>query len=252
MRQINSDALFRQIAFEYAEEYGKSLKNELLELEREDVLRTTPRLDRKVLGEVAARKRRRAFRVIGALAACLLLAVLVPRMLDLSQNATQSQLSPSAPSAGLAVEEAAPETAVEEAAPFDAPEWEIMEEPAATEEEATADAQEPVTGGGAVGIIPLSFALPDNLSIIAIEQDNERSIYYLSDVLQDDVVLTLEETDREPETEGLASITINDSVAYGVAGPDYSLLTFQKDGILYEMTCEHDLATLVNLSYHIL
>lgn len=105
--------------------------------------------------------------------------------------------------------------------------------------------------GGAPAIIPLSFSLPENLSVADTELDNGQSVYYLSDRYEDNVVMTLEKTDFEPG-EGLTAIRINGSAAYTRATADYQLLTFCKDGVLYTLTCRYELGTLLNLGEQIL
>ena len=105
--------------------------------------------------------------------------------------------------------------------------------------------------GGAPAIIPLSFSLPENLSVADTELDNGQSVYYLSDRYEDNVVMTLEKTDFEPG-EGLTAIRINGSAAYTRATADYQLLTFRKDGVLYTLTCRYELGTLLKLGEQIL
>lgn len=237
MLNVKSDDLFRQIAFQYVDALGRELNDELAAMEADPRLSLVlPGLDRRVLGEVRARKRRRALRIAGALAACLLLVLLIPRMLD--SDSSLSTAPQGAPSAGETMDAAPalPEMAEAEIA---------AEEPAAVEE---GDSGALMGGGGkAYATIPLSFALPENLSVIRVEQDNEQSVYYLSDVNWDDVVLTLEESEEAPDTEGLAVYRLGERIAYGSDSPDYKLLTFTQEGIRYEMTCKYSMDTLVAL-----
>ena len=100
--------------------------------------------------------------------------------------------------------------------------------------------------------IPLSFALPDNLTIANVEEDRGKSIYYLRDRNMDDVILTLEYIDHPPSHEDLQRININNSTAYVRYLPDYSLMTLDKDGVRYEMTCRYDVNTLMELGAKII
>jgi hypothetical protein len=96
-------------------------------------------------------------------------------------------------------------------------------------------------------IIPLSAQLPEGFTQIGFEQDNEKSVYYLSDQFQDDVVVTLEASITPPETTGLTPLSLGETEAYGAQEDGYSLLTFQNDGVLYTLTCRHDINTLLRL-----
>lgn len=146
-----------------------------------------------------------------------------------------------------------------EEAPAPTEEAPAVDEPmmGGSDEEAPVAAEEnPVTGGDrmggeGVGIIPLSFALPPNLMVASVEEDNGKSIYYLQNTQADDVVLTLEYAD-EYDFAGLDTAQINGSTVYYKYRSDYSLVTFEKEGVLYEMTCKHDVATLMDLSSYIL
>lgn len=257
MQTPNNDDMLRHIASGYLEEYGRQLKDELAQLEQADAV-ITPGLDRKVLGEIKARKRRRNFRIGGSLVACLLLALLLPNVWRQGNQAPlpstgQEQLRTS----GVMIQEEPAEELGEER---------FLDEPPMEEAEIAVEEAEPFDLDQAVpptsplydqpiygeGTIPLSFSLPPDLDIIAIEQDNEKSIYYLSDVMADDIILSLEMGELPDSPPGLEPLWINDTTAYGLTCADYSLLTFQKDGIVYEMTCRYDMDTLLNLSYHII
>ncbi len=62
--------------------------------------------------------------------------------------------------------------------------------------EATEETGQP---GGGYGIIPLNAELPDNFTISAVEQDVGRTVYYLDEQNEDDVVMTLEYTEGRPK-----------------------------------------------------
>ncbi|HBU11388.1 MAG TPA: hypothetical protein DEB31_01240, partial [Clostridiales bacterium] len=76
------DRAFQTIANEYAEQYGDELKREFEMLERNSPPQVTPRLDAKVRAKIAARKKTN-YRVIGLIAACLLVVAVVPAIYGL-------------------------------------------------------------------------------------------------------------------------------------------------------------------------
>ncbi|MDR3120394.1 MAG: hypothetical protein LBU58_03525 [Clostridiales bacterium] len=104
---------------------------------------------------------------------------------------------------------------------------------------------------GAYEVIPLGFTLADGFSIAGVEQDIERTIYYVADARNDDVVITLRQGGGAARA-GLWALEIpiggERQAAYGVYGADYSLLTFERGGVVYEMTCKYDLNTLLGLA----
>lgn len=100
--------------------------------------------------------------------------------------------------------------------------------------------------------IALSFAVPEGFTQSGFEQDREKSVYYFEDSLSDDVVLTMEKSAEKPNTAGLTKLHINGSEAYASSGNGYSLLTFNKDGVLYELTCRYDVNTLMYFGNEIL
>ncbi|MCL2695162.1 MAG: hypothetical protein FWE69_02420, partial [Clostridiales bacterium] len=101
-------------------------------------------------------------------------------------------------------------------------------------------------------IIPLSFALPKNLSVADVEQDEAQTIYYLDDQWQDDIVLVLAETDTLTKPDGAAAISINGQTAWGLSEDGYQKLIFLTDGLLFELTCRYDINTLIALGKSIL
>lgn len=101
-------------------------------------------------------------------------------------------------------------------------------------------------------IIPLGFTLPANLTESGFTQDYEKSVYTLSDNLLDDVVLTLEPYTDSALFASLAPLTIDGGGVYYTSTADFKLLTFEKDGVLYTMSCKYDINTLINLARAIL
>lgn len=229
MEKGNREELLRQIATRYAQADGERLLAELAGLDRQEGSRITPRLDRRVRAISLQAKRRRYARVAGLLAACLILALAAPPLLRYGwrQDLSSAQSSPAGYGESAARDEVAEDEAV------------VVEEA-------------PAAGVGDYAVIPLTFTLPENFAVAGVEQDNARSVYFLSDQRFDDVVLTLERTTRPPETGGLVEIEIDGVLTYGISTGDYSLLTFNSGDILYTLTCRYDINTLLPLGRSIL
>lgn len=101
-------------------------------------------------------------------------------------------------------------------------------------------------------VIPLSFSLPDNFEVAQTEIDQGVSIYYLNNTYDDPVVMQMEYMDTaEPVFNHLQPVHIKGRPAYGLAAADYKILTFVHDNILYTLTCEYDINTLVSISENI-
>lgn len=101
-------------------------------------------------------------------------------------------------------------------------------------------------------LLPLSFALPDNLRVASSEWDNGQSIYRLREAAQDDVVLVMEPSGTFAAPDGFSPLSIDGSTAYARCTRDYNLLTFSAGGITYTLSCRYELETLVALSREIL
>lgn len=108
------------------------------------------------------------------------------------------------------------------------------------------------TNASADRIIPLSFSLPDNLSVSESKLDQKKSIYILEDEFDDDVVLVMEIPEQKLDVSGMTKLAINGKPAYALSSSGYNLVTFFDGGILYTLTCEQDLATILDLGASIL
>ncbi len=219
-RTHEQEKLFQEIANAYVGQYGDALRKELSEIPE----RETPMLDKRVKKRIGEMRRGRWLWRGSAAVAAMLLVFLLPRLLQQSMSAPSPDQSEAAPSLF-------PSTTDMAAAPGSVP-------------NRTADV-EPYE------IIPLRFSLSEEFSVSHVEQDREETVYYLENTQQDDVVLALKRADQA-DTEGLYAISVEDQTVYGAYRADFSLLTFQKDGIVYEMSCCHDINTLLGLSQKIL
>ena len=96
-------------------------------------------------------------------------------------------------------------------------------------------------------VIPLSAPLPEGFVQTGFEQDKAKSIYYIEDASLDSIVITLEHSTVPSDTAGLTAIPIGGATAYGTQTDSYSLLTFSRDDVVYELTCKYDINTLIRL-----
>lgn len=105
---------------------------------------------------------------------------------------------------------------------------------------------------GHMSIIPLSFSAPAGFIQSGVEQDQGKSIYYFTDSLGDDVVITLEASGSPLDTAAFTKLDINSSAAYAKSEDAYQLMTFDKGQVRYTLTCRHDVNTLVRFGEVIL
>lgn len=102
-------------------------------------------------------------------------------------------------------------------------------------------------------LIPITFAMPANFSVSAAELDNGKSVYSLANTERDDVVLIMEDAALEPgDYTGYEILYINGAEVYADATPNYQTLVFEKDDVVYTLSCEHDINTLIELGEAIL
>lgn len=100
--------------------------------------------------------------------------------------------------------------------------------------------------------IALNFTLPDEFTQAGMEQDNEKTVYYLDSRMDDPVVLVLERGDVLSDTKNLIPVKLGDETGFARQTDHYSLLTFCKENVVYTLTCQHDINTLARLSEAIL
>lgn len=214
------EQLFAALASRYAEEYGRELLQELDALNQSNTRQTSPQLALRVQRAIRARKRQSILRYGGvAAAACILLTILATGVLELPFV----QTTPPAP-------------APAESAPADP----TPAEPAPPEQ--------------TYAVIPMGFSPGEQFAVTGFEQDISRSIYYLENTYRDDVVLTLEYLEHAGAQDytGLDRIPIGSETVYGTYRAAYSMITFEKEDVVYTMTCKYDINTLIELSEVIL
>ena len=229
----NRDALLQTMARQYVDQWGRELIREAAALPPSDA----PQLDRKVREGLARQRRvRRQIISLGAVAACAALifaaAWLYPGLGSMpktdsmgngAQAESQDSLTDSEKNLGLT--------------PTNAP---TLEVPPATAPEASMSA------------LPLTFDLPAQFAVEDVQVDNGQTVYTLSDALLDPVVLAMEEADTPLGTARLVPIDLGGQTVYARSTAEFSLITFDQDGLRYTLTCQYDINTLLSLGREIL
>lgn len=218
------DKLYEKLANSYVEQEGSRILDELDELNARGESYVTGLFDARIKKRISANKRARTTRVAALISAACIVLVIAPAIIRVLNNKSTTDTPEYSSESGVA-----DNAASEEAAP-------------------------PRETGTLYEVIALSANLSNNFSIESYEQDVSKTVYYIDDTYSDDVVLTLEKIEHAKalETDELSELIINGHLAYGYYGPDYSIVTFEADGIVYSMTCKHDINTLVSLSESIL
>ena len=211
----DKDKIWKDIAQAYTEGEGRALEAERMELERGAVF-PTESLERRVLGIVRRRKRLRYLQSFAAAAAVLALVLIG------TQAWRQAGGDSQAPAVSGQIAEATQQPPADSPVP---PQY---------------------------AVIPLSFPVPEGFTQTGFEQDYAKSVYTFADSMADDVVLTMLTSGEQPHTAGLTAVDINGATAYAAAGDGFCLLTFSKDGVLYELTCRYDVNTLTRFGKNIL
>ncbi|MDR0964325.1 MAG: hypothetical protein LBM60_06895 [Clostridium sp.] len=101
-------------------------------------------------------------------------------------------------------------------------------------------------------LISLSFQVPSGFTQTDAQQDQGKSIYYFDDQMGDHVVLTLEEIDASIDISSYTQLDINNASAYAASREGYQIMTFEKDHVLYTLTCRYDVNTLLRFGEKIL
>ncbi len=245
MQENHNDKLFKQIAKQYAEEFGVELRQELTELERTKTVYVTPNLDRKVR-EIGKKKKKKYTAFFIALAASILILLITPGILRQNREQTLFPGNNTAPETSQTEAEAPSKTDTEADTNSETLPDTVRPEPTLPDTVGPgATKPEEVMPDSSAKLIPLNAALPRGFEIEKQELDRGKSIYYLSNKEADDVVVTLEEDSGDDWYKSLKQIDLDGTPAYGKSGPDYKMLVVEKGGILYTLTCVHDFNTLV-------
>lgn len=212
VKKHDNDKIYRTIASRYEQEMGEQLLRERGLLEQQTPQADTRRLDELVRRGTKGKKSVKIARWSAVIAACVLIAVLVPLWYPLLGDLQQSDATGAASNA--AGESRAEET--EELIPlsFTLP------------DRFTLDRTE----------------LDNGLSVYYLGDSGQDPV----------VMQLRRTGEEGLQTEGLTEIEIAGRPVYGRSDAAYHLLTFETDGLIYTLTCAFDINTLVPLCERIL
>ena len=97
-------------------------------------------------------------------------------------------------------------------------------------------------------LIPLAVTLPDGFTQVGFDQDHGQSIYFIEDRYNDDVIIRLERTGLPEDLSNMVEIDLGGLTAFGKQTGAFSLLMFSRGDVLYTLTSQHDINTLIRLS----
>ena len=96
-------------------------------------------------------------------------------------------------------------------------------------------------------IIPVDFPVKSSYLIVSTVYDSGRTIYFVSGANQDNIVLSLRRgTISGSETAYLTPVTIGGTKVYLSYDADYSVMLYEKDNVVHELTCRFDVNTLID------
>lgn len=94
----------------------------------------------------------------------------------------------------------------------------------------------------------VSAKLPPGYTLSKKDYDKNKTIYYIASNTNNDIVLTTEEFASVIEKEFFQELQIKDTKVYGLVKDDFSVITYEKDNILYTLTSRYDYQDLIELS----
>jgi len=103
-----------------------------------------------------------------------------------------------------------------------------------------------------VEIVNLSASLPDGYVLEKTDYDNEKTVYYITNERNNEIVLVAEEKDRTLSTEGFAKIKISGSDAYVMVRRDYRVLRVNSGDMTLTLTSRFDENDLIEIVRNIL
>lgn len=212
-----NEAFFKNLAAMYAEKDGEALKNEVAEIEKENMPHS-PHLDRKVQTKMLNFKMKRLSYLFVPVAACFILFAIYFGRAPINNNPT-------------AMVESTPPT-------NSAPDTAIVDN----------NTPRPIPNE----VELLSAKLPNGYNVTDVDYDNGKTIYYIANDTKNEIVLTTEAFSGELENEMFQEININNTRVYGLVKNDYSVITYEKDNILYKLTSKYNYHDLIEISKNLI
>lgn len=252
-----NEEIFKKAAEEYALKYGEQMleKADKLNSEIKAVpVKSAPEIIDRAQKQSANRSKKMQ---IALIAACSALAVIIPFSAKTILNKNAAVTSDTAYEAASAPEENAEFNEAASAQSAEQADAEIapsIEDENSSSDESTALSDETQSadiykGAFSSQIINIEKNLPKGFSFVSVHEDNGSAEAQIEDGFGDTVFLSLSEADGSAENyERLAEYDIGGIYAYGAAYPDYSYLTYEKDGTRYTLTSKYGLTELLDLA----
>jgi len=228
-----NEAFFKALASQYVEQDGERLKKELEEIENDQKASYPPRLDKRIRGKILMTDARRTITIAAPVAACFLLIFAFLGRIPFLENGVPS-LMDSGPPADIAYE------ASSTGAPAPAPAAENA--PSRGDNRTQSQMQ----------MALMSAKMPAGYNVTGIDYDMEKTIYYIKNDTDNQIVMTAEKSEFDIEFAYYQEIRINGEPVYGMVKSDFSVITYEKDGVVYTLTSRYNYEDLVDISKNII
>ena len=107
----------------------------------------------------------------------------------------------------------------------------------------SAGGDEPAEGDA---LIPAGFQIKPEYTVVGTAVDGGRSVYFITDEKNENIVMSLRRGSiPEPAVTHMKSVVLGAVNVYLLYDADYSMALFQKDGVVYELTCRFDVNGLL-------
>ena len=226
-----NEAFFKALASQYVEKDGERLKKELEDIENDQRAIYPTRLDKRIRSKVFMSDVRRMITIAASAVACVLLVFAFLGRIPLLENDVPSLMDSGLP-AGTAYEASssvAPAPAAENA-------------PSRGDNRTQAQMQ----------MALMSAKMPAGYIVTGIDYDMEKTIYYIKNDTDNQIVMTAEKSEFDIEFAYYQEIRINGEPVYGMVKSDFSIITYKKDGVVYTLTSRYNYEDLVDISKNII
>jgi len=98
--------------------------------------------------------------------------------------------------------------------------------------------------------IPIPFHVPEHYAVLSASMDNGVGVYYIAHEDGDDVVVTVDGQGGGEADDAAAfpeTVVIDGTPVEAKVRADYKMLTFERDGAVYTLSCREELGTLAAL-----
>ena len=224
-----NETFFKTLASQYVEKDGERLKKELEDIENDQKASYPTRLDKRIRSKILMSDARRAITIAAPVAACFLLIFAFfgripfiengsPSIIDIN---SQTSINYDAPSSGTPAVEGTPNRG---------------------NNRTQAQMQ----------IALMAAKMPAGYNVTGIDYDMEKTIYYITNDADNQIVMTTEKSEFDIEMAYYQEIRINGEPVYGMVKSDFSVITYEKDGVLYTLTSKYNYEDLIDISKNII